>query len=299
MLCDYVAPGELSLGDSVGSGDMNRTLKIANAAARTVTYSLSEVDALAVAGRDIVTEHAEAGPSTVAFSQHGRPVTSVTVPAGATRRIDVSITPNPGLSEGALYGGYLVLTPDVGDQPLRVPFAGYKGDYQAVPATTPTTKGYPWLARRTGIAVESGAIRPVYTKLEDGAVFTLAPSTLTTAPPGPISRAGADTPYVLVHMNNHANRIRVEVFSTRRRASLGEAFEARLIPRNAVENGVRPPSALVTALPLDGTVRRGHRREKLSDGEYYLVMTVERALAERDTPTETWTSPTFRIARTG
>ena len=294
-----VTPGKLSLGDSVGSGDPNRTLKIANAAARTVTYSLSKVDALAVAGRNILAEHAEAGPATVAFSLHGQPVTSVTVPAGATRRIDVSIAPNPGLSEGAVYGGYLVLRPDSGDQLLRVPYAGYKGDYQAVPATTPTTQGYPWLARRTGIAVEAGSIRPVYTKLEDGAAFTLAPITLTTVPPGPISRAGADTPFVLVHMNNHADRIRLEIFSTRRRASVGEALDARLIPRNPVENGVRPPWSLATAFALDGTVRRGHRREKLPDGEYYLVMTIERALAQRDTPTETWTSPTFRIARSG
>ena len=52
-----------------------------------------------------------------------------------------------------------------------------------------------------------------------------------------------------------------------------------------------------TTLPLDGTTRRGHHRYRLPDGEYYAVMTVEKALAERGTPKETWTSPTFRIRR--
>ena len=74
-------------------------------------------------------------------------------------------------------------------------------------------------------------------------------------------------------------------------------FEQDFVARNKVENILAQPSALVTALPLDGTTRFGHRRYRLPDGEYYVVMTVEQALAERGTPTETWTSPTFKIDR--
>jgi hypothetical protein len=56
-------------------------------------------------------------------------------------------------------------------------------------------------------------------------------------------------------------------------------------------------AALVTALPLDGTVRLAHRRAPLPDGEYFVRVTLERALAERHTPVETWRSPTFRVDR--
>ena len=102
---------------------------------------------------------------------------------------------------------------------------------------------------------------------------------------------------MLVHLHNFARRIRVEVFSPGRRRSLGEAFSQDYVPRNVVENLLSQPWALPTPLPFDGTVRRGGNRLRLPDGEYELRVTVERALAGRGTPVETWTSPPFRIDR--
>ncbi len=147
--------------DEVGGGP--RTLTIDNDGSQTVTYTLSNVDALAVAGREFGAEHPEPGASTVAFEQDGEPVTSITVRAHRTAKLDVTITPNPALSEGAVYGGYLVFTPDVGDAPLRVPYAGYKGDYQAVAAMTPTTQRLP-VARADDRDHDRPAdqVRPVY-----------------------------------------------------------------------------------------------------------------------------------------
>jgi subtilisin family serine protease len=310
-----ITPGKLSLGDSVTPdagtnrdrqddqgdevGGGPRTLTIENDGSRTVTYALSNVDALAVAGRDIVAEHPEQAPSTVAFEYGGRPVTSVLVRAHGKERLQVTITPNPSLSEGAIYGGYLVFTPDRGDAPLRVTYAGYKGDYQAVEAMTATKNGYPWLARRTNLTIDfAGHIQPVYAKESNGATFTLAPTTLTTIPAGPITRAGTDSPFVLVHMNNQARHISVDIFDARTQRRLGTAFEQDFVPRNRVEIlAAAQPWVLATVLPIDGTVRTGNRRHELPDGDYYAVVTVERALAERSTPTESWTSPRFRIER--
>jgi subtilisin family serine protease len=284
-----ITPGKLSLGDD-GSAERRR-LTVVNRGQSTVTYALSTVDAPALAGRDIFVEHLEAGPSTVAFTRDGQSIASLTVPGHGRAPLDVRITPDAGLSEGALYGGYLVFAPGDGGPPLRVPYAGYKGDYNAVPAMTPTSQGYPWLARQTGVTVDgAGAIHPVYAKQDAGASFTLAPVSF-----GP--RHGADIPFVLVHLNNFARRIRVEVFSPGRQRSLGEAFRQDYVPRNAVENLLAQPWALATPLPFDGTVRRGGHRLRLPDGEYELRMTVERALAGRGTPAETWTSPPFRIGR--
>jgi subtilisin family serine protease len=293
-----ITPGKLSLGDSVTPHDNQLpTLTIENNGPQTVTYAVANVDAPAVAGRAFGAEHAEPAPSTVTFAQHGKPLMSVTVRAHARATISVSVTPNPALSEGAIYGGYLVFTPDVGDAPLRVPYAGYNGDYQAIPATTPTTNGFPWLARKTSISVSGTDIHPVYTKQGAGAVFTMEPTTLNTVPAGTTTRAGVDTPFVVVHMNHPARHLRLEVFSTRRRTSVGTAFEQDFVPRNRVESPFTAQWTLATAVPFDGTTSRGHHRFELPDGDYYLVMTIERALADRSTPSETWTSPVFTIDR--
>jgi hypothetical protein len=74
-------------------------------------------------------------------------------------------------------------------------------------------------------------------------------------------------------------------------------FAQDYVARNDVETPLASGTGLATALPLDGTTRLGHRRFRLPDGDYYVVMTVEKALAERSTPKETWTSPVFRIDR--
>mgnify|MGYP003482246254 CR=1 FL=1 len=50
-------------------------------------------------------------------------VPTLTVPAGGTAAFDVTITPNAGLQNGSLYGGYVVLTPQ-GDNLIVSPADG-------------------------------------------------------------------------------------------------------------------------------------------------------------------------------
>ena len=54
------------------------------------------------------------------------------MPAGGSATVDVTISCERGLPDKSLYGGYIVLTPAGGGQVLRVPYAGFKGDYQAI-----------------------------------------------------------------------------------------------------------------------------------------------------------------------
>ena len=110
-----------------------------------MTYSLTHADTLAVRNQPGI-EQPLAAATTVTFDR-----STLTLRPGGRARVEASFTADPNLPAGAVYGGYLVFTPDAGPA-LRVPYAGYKGDYQAVPALAPTAKGYPWLARRTGIA---------------------------------------------------------------------------------------------------------------------------------------------------
>jgi hypothetical protein len=181
---------------------------------------------------------------------------------------------------------------------MRVPYAGYVGDYQAIQASTATAQGFPWLARKTNIVIDgTGHIRANYTKQSAGAVFTLAPTTLTTVPASSTTRAGTDTPFVVVHMNHQARNVRLEVFSPSSTKSLGTAFEQDYVARNLYETATVSQWDFVKAFPFDGTTRQGNKRSALPDGQYYLVMTITKAGADRSDPTETWTSPTFTIDR--
>jgi hypothetical protein len=88
-----------------------------------------------------------------------------------------------------VYGGYLVLTPSGGGEPLRVPFGGFTGDYQAVQPlngfnNVPT---FPWLAK---LAAGSFTNQPA------GATYTL--------------EAG-DNPWFLVHINHPAQRVEFQI----------------------------------------------------------------------------------------
>ena len=138
-------------------------------------------------------------------------------------------------------------------------------------------------------------MHPVYEQAAGGATFTLAPTTLT--PPRRCADAPARSAVVLVHLENPASGSASRSSAPGRRAALGEAFAAELLPRNAVENLLGPA---VGADDRAAAGRHGPPRGTgvpLPDGEYYVRVTVERALAERGTPVETWTSPTFRIDR--
>ncbi len=108
-----------------------------------VTYDLSHVDALAT-GPNTFTLTYFAPQATVDFS-----IASVTVPAGGSATVDVTITADPTLPDKSMYGGYVVFTPQGGGQVFRVPYAGFKGDYQSIQVMTPTANGFPLVGRAT------------------------------------------------------------------------------------------------------------------------------------------------------
>lgn len=279
-----VTPGKLALG-----GDEDRidgaTLTLANDGPRTVTYALSNVDALAIAGPSAAAERPQLAAATVTFAHDGREVSAVTVRPGRRARVDVRITADPALEQGAIYGGYLVFTPDAGDQPLRVPYAGFKGDYRAVRALAPTSHGFPWLARQTGIALSGARVLATYERVSDGARFALAPRTFSA---GAHSRKGTDAPVVLLHLDHPARRVRVDVHRARTHRRLGRLLAREYLPRNQYESTLSTPHGLITPLALDGRRALG-----LRDGDYYAVVTVESAGRR----TETWKSPVFTIDR--
>jgi len=264
-----VTPAKLALGESEG-GPAVRTLTVKNDSSAAITYTLAHAPALAT-GPNTFTPSFFNAPASVAFS-----APTVTVPAGGVATFDVTISPNPGLPDHSLYGGYVVLVPQDGGQTLRVPFAGFKGDYQSIQVLVPTANNFPWLSKIVGSS---------YTNQPAGASYTLQ---------------GNDVPVLLVHFDHQSTRLEVEILD----AATGKpvhpvfynAIKEEFLPRNSSASGF-------FAFAWDGTRLHSNGNhlmtKEVPNGRYVLVVKVLKALGDENNPAhwETWTSPVITLAR--
>lgn len=255
-----VEPGKISLGESE-AGAATRTLRIENTGDTPVTYTFGATGAVSTAGSTFVPTFFL--PATgVAFG-----ASSVTVAAGATANVDVTITP-PAAPLGGQYGGYLVLQPNDGSATLRVPYAGYIGDYQARAVMAPTIYGFPWLAKSSGGS---------YSNQPDGATYTLA---------------GGDIPYFLVHLGHQSRMLRLDVVEAATGRMWRRAAEYEYLGRNSTATGF-------FAYSWDGLVKLGNRTEAAPNGRYRMRLSVLKALGDpaNEAHWERWESPVITIAR--
>jgi len=139
-----VAPGQWALGE--GTAAQTQTLTLTNNSSTSVTYNITHLRSLGTASTFVPT--GATAPVTVLHNAGMTPSAStVTVPAGGTATVTVTITP-PTLAanaltgalinpEGAVYGGWIQFTKSGTTAPaLRVPYAGFRGDYQGLAALT-------------------------------------------------------------------------------------------------------------------------------------------------------------------
>ena len=258
-----ITPGKLSLGESE-AGPFGATLTLTNEGTEPVAYELSHVAAKSV-GSDHWTPAADAaGFASVEFSA---PV--VSVPAGGAATVDVTITADGVLSEGSLYGGYLVFTQQGGPSVLRVPYAGYKGDYQAMQVLTPTASGYPWLALRSGTT---------YTNKPNGGAFTLQ---------------GADLPSVVVHYDHHAARVTIDAYEATTMKPYGRVRDLR----DVGQSSTKIDATAYSVYTWNGQVTLNKKTSLIPNGKYVLKLRVLKALGHEANPAhwETWTSPVVTI----
>jgi subtilisin family serine protease len=255
-----VEPGKLSLGESQG-GPAVRTLTITNASDADVTYDLSHAPALST-GPNTFNPGFTTGFASATF---GAP--SVTVPAAGRASVDVTITANPTLPDRSLYGGYLVLTARGSSEVTRVTYAGFKGDYQAIRVLTPTTRGFPWLAKRSGA---------LYFNQPGGASYSMQ---------------GIDIPYFIVHLDHQSRLLRATVESASGK-DWHRAFQLEYLPRSTSAS-----SAFIYA--WDGKTSAAQKTYTVPNGDYRLTITVVKALGDENNPAdvETWTSPPITVAR--
>lgn len=257
-----VEPGKLSLGEfEAGSAPIVRTLTIENNGPAAVTYDLSSTAGVATNGTFTLSFFSS--PATVTFS-----APSVTVPAGGTATVDVSFTPNATLADRSQYGGWVVFTPQGGGQTVRVPFAGFKGDYQSIQVLVPTANNFPWLAKLSGTT---------FTNQPSGATYTFT---------------GGDIPYFVVHLDHQSRELRMEVFDANTGKAWHRAFSQSYVGRNS-------GAATFFTLAWDGVTTSGNKVYTVPNGQYVIKMTVRKALGDAANPAheETWTSPVITIAR--
>jgi subtilisin family serine protease len=261
-----VEPSELALGESE-AGPATRTLTIRNIGHTDTTYSLTHVPALAT-GPNTFTPAFFAAFASVSFS-----AANVTVPAGGSASVDVTVTAPTSLADKGLYGGYVVLTPQDGGLTLRVPYAGFKGDYQSIQVLTPTANGFPWLAKLNGDSLFN---QPT------GATYSLA---------------NGDIPYFLVHLDHQARRVRLEAFDAKKGKDWHKVSDDEFLPRNSTATGF-------FSFTWDGTTFTGKAGEPnrlftVPNGQYVVKVSVLKALGDPDNPAhwESWTSPVITIAR--
>jgi minor extracellular serine protease Vpr len=253
-----IEPAKLSLGEM---GPHTMTLWVENNGKTPVTYTLGHTPALST-GPNTFTPAFYTGFASVAFS-----APTVTVPAGGKASVSVTITANPGLANQSQYGGYLVFTN--GDEVLRVPYAGFKGDYQSKQVLVPTLYGFPALGWSPD-GVNFGFAG-------EGDVFTMQ---------------GMDIPFFLVHLDHQSRLFRIEIFDATTGKAWGRAYNEEYMPRNSTSTGF-------FAFSFDGYTLNGNKVNMVPDGNYIAKLSVLKALGDSNNPAhwETWPSPMFTIDR--
>jgi minor extracellular serine protease Vpr len=278
-----VSPSKISLGE--GNGGAAR-LTVTNGGGTPVTYDLSGVTTIgtgpsSTAGAVYPFNFAyQGGANTATFSS-----SSVTVPPGGSTAFTVDIQAG-NWPERSLYGGYVVLTPRGGGVTLRVPYAGFYGDYQSLPVLTGANCGLPAVFRRSAAASDP-CLGPGFSRLgAAGATFTLQ---------------GNDFPILLYHLNHQARRLNVQVFKADGSAVhpvFNYVSQQEFLGRN---------SAATTFFEFDWDGNRsqdngagnGDHRKLVPNGRYVLRLSVLKALGDAGNPAdwETFTTPPITLAR--
>ena len=277
-----VSPSKLSLGEGDGGSGQ---LTITNSGSTPVTYDLSQVSTV---GTGPSTNPAAVYPFTFTYLSGSDTATfspsSVTVAAGGSATVGVNIAAGTWRDK-SLYGGYVVLTPRGGGTTLRVPYVGFKGDYQALPVLTGAGCGLPAVFK-INVAASDCVGAGIQRLGASGASFTLR---------------GSDIPIVLYHLNHQVRRLAVQIYKADGspvHPVFNYATQLDYLPRNSAAGSF-------FEFDWDGTRSQdngggnGDHRKVVPNGTYILKLSVLKALGSASNPAdwETFSSPPITLAR--
>jgi minor extracellular serine protease Vpr len=284
-----ISPSRLPLGE-IESGSKTVTLTVKNDSSSPITYAVTHAGASSIV-RDALPATSTTGNSP-SITVPASPVvptavlstSSLVVAANATATFDVTITAPAALALHGYFGGYVVLTPNVG-LPLRVPYTGYHGDYQAI-------KAIPTCAKQFGAActnadfpsafLSEATFQGIYTT--DGAVFDMSDRD--------------NTPAMAFTRYRPMRRVIVEVVNADGSlvdTVINKVATADYLGRSAFQFSY-------TVIPLtDGKVfaEKGTGNTVLPNGVYRFKVRGLKALGDENNPAhwEVFTSASFEIAR--
>lgn len=284
-----VAPGKISTGESA-DGPHTQTLTITNRGTEAVTWTLDAEDAVSTYAdpkdpNDPEDPDALFQPfpwqNSVAFTIDETSVSfsspTVTVPAGGTATVDVTIAPDVDSVEGTQYSGFLHLTSDEGADTISVPFAGMAGDYGSLPI-------FPDL----GIGVPALVVLTKCDFWEDQQCLDPEPET-EDADTKTIYKLGKDLPTLIAHVAYPVKRMTMEVMQA---AANGKPIESTKKTAYAVDNVGRDSG--LSLWSWDGRLADSSGLLKeVAPGNYVLRLTALEA--DGDGGTQSWTSPAFGV----
>ena len=280
----WVSPSKFSLGEGNGG---SQQLTITNGGSTSLTYDLSQVSTI---GTGPSTTSGAVYPfnfsylagvsNTATFSSP-----SVTVAPGSI--VDVTVDIAAGAwRDRSLYGGFVVLTPRGGGDTLRVPYVGFKGDYQSLPVLTSASCGLPAVFKVNAAASDTCLGGGIQRLGAAGASFTLQ---------------GSDIPILLYHLNHQVRRLNIQVYKADGspvHPVFNYASQLDYLPRNSA-------AATFFEFDWDGTRSQdngggnGDHRKVVPNGTYVLKLSVLKALGNASNPAdwETFTTPPITLAR--
>jgi subtilisin family serine protease len=279
----WVTPSKFSLGEGNGG---SAQLTVTNGSSAPVTYDLSQVSTIGTgpsttAGAVYPFNFSYlVGADTATFSSP-----SVTVGPGSSATFTVNITAG-AWRDKSLYGGYVVLTPRGGGDILRVPYVGFKGDYQSLPVLTSAGCGLPAVFKLNAGASDACLGGGVQRLGAAGASFTLQ---------------GGDVPILLYHLNHQVRQLNVQVYKA-------DGSPVHPVFNYATQLAYLPRNSSATSFfefDWDGTRSQdngggnGDHRKVVPNGTYVLKLSVLKALgnASNSADWETFTTPPITLAR--
>jgi minor extracellular serine protease Vpr len=275
-----VSPGKFAYGE--GTTGKTFELSITNNGASPRTYNL-EHRLGAGTSNNTFSPGLTLNFASVTFS-----ASSVDVPAGETRTVNVTVTPNAAATnDRRIFSGYVRITAS-GQAPMHVPYAGFTGDYQSIVALAPGACEFPGIFKVGGeTTCGTGASAPKltgFTKQAAGATYNVGNR--------------PDRPVLLFHMAHQAQRVEIRAVNASNQEFV-VAFQ-NLFERNPTNDLTATGFFTYTwdgkAVFTNEKTGKSNRRD-LPSGTYKLRMLVTKALAEpgNSAHIETWDSPTMNI----
>lgn len=252
-----ITPSKISAGEAA---TFKTFITAKNMSKQAVTYDLSYVNALSTGG--VMTPAFYTSDASVAFSR-----SKLTILPGGSATLSATIIAPSGPSY-AQFGGYIVFTPRGGGLVLRIPYAGFKGDYQGIAHMTSGGYGFPWLATLSGGS---------YYGQPSGATYSMV---------------GDDMPYFLIHFEHHVRKLVMEVFDADTLRSWNTAYIEEFLPRNSTATSF-------FAFPWDGQTFSPLREFTVPNGNYRVRIKALKANGNPANPAhwEKWVSPVITIDR--